>query len=221
MKFIVGIMCLAALLHSPKAADAARSGNRIPELPLPAVCLQTFQISRGENPWSGLTEGYEEEQAAKRVKSVALNAGTYEPLPSLTAFDRPDMLMGRSEKRKEVVVNKRYFSELKRGDATRLGMGQEQVIGSFRDHAFKRLKADELVRYLLRSQIIETYWHLEAKLCMFREENQPSSYRAFYRGVHTYCTNSCNDQAYSFVVTIDKRSGAMVLSGGDILDVRP
>lgn len=174
-----------------------------------------LKTTRQESPWLGMTD-CGQEQAAKHVKAAALDKATCSALPSLTGFDGPDLLLGRREEPKEVAVNERWFSDIVRGDATRLAKGQEHRLGEFRDRAFQRLKPRDLVLFLLRSQLIETYWHLEAELTMTGEEDLPDSYRAAFRGVHAYFTDTREESAYAFSVVIDRRTGVMTLVGEDV-----
>ncbi len=178
----------------------------------PAACSQKLFITRADCPWVGMTDSYEKEQATKLVKAQALGS-THTPFAALAPFDQPDLLLAKDAQRKQVHINEHYFSDLRRGDATRLVKNTEHVIGTFRDLSFKRLSPRQLVRFLLQAQIIETYWHLEAELCVVSEEDQPERYRAEFRGVHRYCTNRCEEEAFTFAVRIDKKTGAMALIG--------
>jgi hypothetical protein len=38
--------------------------------------------------------------------------------------------------------------------------------------------------------------------------------------VHTYYTRERHDETFAFVLTVDKKTGDMILTGGDVLDVR-
>ncbi len=190
------------------------------KLPQPTDCIMTLHVSRGDCPWLDMTDGYEQEQANKHVKAVAFDGAADLALPSLAEFDKPDILMIRDAAQKKVSVNSRYFSDLERGDATRMGMGQVHSLGKFIDLSFTRLKPRDLVMFMIKSQIIETYQHLEAELRFLRDEDLPDAYKAYFYGVHTYYTNERHDKKFAFVVTIDKKTGEMILTGGDILDVR-
>lgn len=190
------------------------------KFPKPTSCIMTLIVSRADCPWSGMTDSYQQEQSNKYVRAGAFGAATNGAMSSLAEFDKPDVLMVRDIRQKSVAVNSRYFSDLHRGDATRLGMGQTHVLGKFLDLTFTRLKPSELVMFLLKSQVIETYWHLEAELRLLRIEDSPAAYRALFHGVHTYFTNDRNEQSFAFVVAIDKKTGEMTLAGGDVLDVR-
>ena len=210
---------ITGLLATTIALATAAHAGAI-KLPQPTHSILALTISRGDCPWSGMTDSYEQEQSNKYVKAVALDGVTNGALPSLAEFDKPDVLMVRNTAQTNVAVNSRYFSDLRRGDATRLGMGQAHRVGVFRDLTFARLKPRDLVMFLVKSQLIETYWHLEAQLKMLREEDRPDAYQAWFHGVHTYFTNDQHDETFAFTVTVDKKTGEMTLTGGDVLDVR-
>lgn len=201
-------------------ALVAQSAGGPVKPPVPVSCIMTLTVSRADCPWQGMTDSYDQEQSNKFVQAGAFDGGTNGALPSLAEFDRPDVLMIRDSAQKIVAVNSNYFSDLRRGDATRLGMGQPHRIGEFRDLTFHRLNPRDLVLFLIQSQVIETYWHLEAKIWFLRDKDSPETYQAWFHGVHTYYTNEQNDDAFSFVVAIDKRTGEMILTGGDLFDVR-
>lgn len=175
-------------------------------------CSKSLTITRSDCPWSGMTDSYEKEQATKLVKAQVLDG--HKPFPALARFDRPDVLLAKDEKKKEVHINPLFFSDLRRGDATRLAKSAEHALGTFRDLSFKRLSPAKLVEFLLLAQIVETYWHLEADLCLIGEDDRPESYRADFQGTHRYCTNRCEEDDFAFSIRIDKKTGALVLIGG-------
>lgn len=177
-------------------------------------CLAEIAVTRGNSPWRGFTSSYEEEQAGKEVKAEVIDAKTYSSIPSLVRYDVGDgPLLGRSEERRRVVVNKKFFSDLKRVDATRIGTNESKTIGKFLELSFASLTPRTLVRFLLDAEIVETYWHLESKLCLVREVDGPNAYLASFSGVHSYCTNECSDDHFQFALRVDKRTGELVLSG--------
>lgn len=178
----------------------------------PETCQQKLLITRADCPWVGMTDSYEKEQTTKLVKAQALGR-THTPFASLKTFDQPDILLAKDDKKKEVHINPQYFSDLRRGDATRLAKNAEHALGTFRDLSFKRLSPAKLVDFLLLAQIVETYWHLEADLCLTGEEDKADQYRADFRGTHRYCTNRCEEERFAFSIRIDKKSGAMTLIG--------
>jgi hypothetical protein len=215
MKLLSMTWLLAALILQFSVVNDACAEHPGQEPPPVQNCISSLHIARGESPWRGMTDNYEQEQANKNIQAAAVDTALYTPLPSLSLFDRPDMLLGRSEKPKAVVVNKLYFSDLRRGDATRIGKGEKLHIGNFLDIGFKRLAPRDLAKFLITAQIIETYWHLEADICQTGEEDGPDIYRATFSGLHKYCTNRCVKKREDFQLLIDKRNGAIHLKGGE------
>ncbi len=206
-KILSTLPCLLLALALPLEVFAVPPKTKAPE-----TCNQKLLITRADCPWVGMTETYEREQANKLVKANPIEKH-HTPFPALASFDQKNVLLAKNGQSKTVQINQNYFSDLRRGDATRLGKGIEHPIGSFRDLSFQRLSPRELVLFLLRAQIIETYWHLEAELCLLGEKETPEAYQAEYSGVHKYCTNRCEEEAFAFSVRIDKKTGAMTLIG--------
>ncbi|OQA29933.1 MAG: hypothetical protein BWY57_03138 [Betaproteobacteria bacterium ADurb.Bin341] len=199
--------CLLLALALPLEVFAMPPKTKAPE-----TCNQKLLITRADCPWVGMTETYEREQANKLVKASPIEKH-HTPFPALASFDQKNILLAKNDQSKTVQINQNYFSDLRRGDATRLAKNAEHAIGTFRDLAFKRLSPAKLVEFLLLAQIVETYWHLEADLCLTGEEDKDDSYRADFRGMHRYCTNRCEEEAFAFSIRIDKKTGAMTLIG--------
>jgi hypothetical protein len=174
-------------------------------------CLASYRIDRGSSPWRGFTSTAEEESAARTVRATALPAEGYAPLASLARFDAGGpMLLGRSEGRREVAVNAALFSALARADATR-PQKEPIPIGRYADTDFRRMKPRELVEFLLVSQVVITYWHLESELCLVEESDDGTWYAASLRGSHVYFTNQRHEEGISFLIRIGLKTGQMIL----------
>lgn len=63
--------------------------------------------------------------------------------------------------------------------------------------------------YLVKNQILRTYWHLGSKLCLVGElsDKLDTEYAARFVGTHEFCTNECETSALDFWVMIKKDSG--------------
>jgi hypothetical protein len=196
-------IALLAILQAPLYAKG--EGTKLDK-----NCILTLQISSATNPWSGYTSNYQEEQAGKTIRAVPMEQ-SYERLPGLAAYSGPGgPALAVDRKQKRVVVNTAYFTELQRVDATRQGSGDKNtIIGQYKDLRFSVLTPRRLVLFLLESQIIQTYWHVESHLCLTREEDSPGSYTAHFTGTHIYFTNERNERSLSFSVVVDKKTGRM------------
>lgn len=111
-----------------------------------------------------------------------------------------------------VVVDQRYFSDLAAADATRVNAQEKVTLGKFLDLTFA-LPPREVVKFLLEAEIIRTYVHIEAEVRLVKEVDDGKSYASSWEGTHTYYTNERNDEDYKFDVTIDRRTGEIVLEG--------
>jgi hypothetical protein len=177
-------------------------------------CLKKLEIVSSTNPWRGLTGSYKQEEENKHIKTVTIDSGKTIIMQNLKQYNfGNEIFLALAENPKKVLVNKKYFSNLEKRDAIRITSGEEKLIGKFMDTTFRSMSPEKLVLFLLESQIITTYWHLNSELCLVKEENQKDVYTAYFTGFHKYCTNKCEQDAYKFSVKINKKSGEMFLSG--------
>lgn len=180
----------------------------------PAAAEPALEITifRDHSPWRGYTGSAQEEEAGKRVSAVPDLAGLESPehLAPFAVDGKPLLAIDREKRR--VVVSAEHFSDLVRGDATRIEAGQRQVMGTVKSPAL-RARPRDLVLFLLESQLVETYWHMEAQLRLLKEEETPERYRASFAGHHTYFTNEENEEALSFAVELDKKTGEISVLG--------
>ncbi|MGC4117952.1 MAG: hypothetical protein QM765_26070 [Myxococcales bacterium] len=188
------------LLHTAAAPAPAKDK---PMAPKPASCLAELSVDRGQSPWQGFTSSAEEEAAGKHVAAVA-DLSKLERVPHLAKYDvagKPLLAIDRDRQR--VVVSAEHFTDLERADGTRAGTTKLGTVKS----AALRAKPRELVLFLVESQLIQTYWHLESKLCLDSEEDGAQRYRARFSGTHLFFTSKRNEKPLSFQVTLDKVSG--------------
>ncbi len=177
-------------------------------------CIKKIEISRNTNPWSGLTGSYKEEEENRHIKTVSIDSKKIIIMENLKQYCfQNEYFLALTENPKKVLVNKKYFSNLEKKDATRIKSGEMQMIGKFLDTAFRSISPDKLVLFLIESQIITTYWHLGSELCLVKEANEKDSYTAYFTGSHKYCTNKCEEDVLKFSVKINKKSGEMSLCG--------
>jgi len=174
-------------------------------------CIKRYQITRDKNPWLGFTSSYKEEEESKKINSISLQNSDYQPVPGLEKYVKGDkFIIGRNEKLHRIAVESSLFSELRRGDATRKSE-EKFFIGKFRDSSFKFFKAPELAEFLIESQIVNTYWHVEADFCLVEENESAEFYSAHYKGKHIYYTNCENQDPLDFSVIIEKKTGNIYL----------
>jgi hypothetical protein len=195
-------------------APGANAGAppRPKEQTVQAKCEQELTISRGDSPWQGYTSSHQEESAGKHIQAVPLQPAFEVPkhLARYVSGGKPLLAIDRQARR--VHVEATWFSDLERPDATRLAPGARVPLGTLKKLPEGLTHAD-IARFLVESQLVQTYWHLEARLCPGPVQDDAAVYRLELRGVHAYCTNECQEDPVSFAVRIDKRTGAMDIEG--------
>ena len=201
--------CVALLCASAATAGAAPGpeGRAVQQ-----TCSDEWIVRRGDSPWHGYTSSAQEEAAGKHVQAVALQPGFEAPtaLARYAAGGRPLLAIDRKARR--VHVEAAFFGDLERPDATRLARGAQASLGTLKKLPAGLTHAD-LARFLVESQLIQTYWHLEARLCPGAIQDDAAAYRIELRGTHSYCTNQCQDDPVEFAVRLDKQTGAMTIEG--------
>ncbi len=176
------------------------------------MCLQEVRIARNRDPFRQF-----EARSAKDpsiVRTVHLDRQAFDAVPSLSRYTAGDvMLMGVEKKTGEPMLSERYFSPLARVDATRIDTGQAKEIGRVLNGSGALLTPRNIALFLLESQIVRTYWHVESIICLTSEDERGDIYRASFQGIHRYFTNTYNEEKLSFSIAIDRVSGAMTLVG--------
>ncbi len=177
-------------------------------------CIKKLEITSSTNPWRGLTGSFSQEEENKHIKTVVIDSNKTIIMEYLKQYKyKNEHFLALTVNPKKVLVNKKYFSNLEKRDATRIKSGEEHLIGRFLDITFKSISPHMLVLFLLESQIITTYWHIGSELCLIKETNEKESYTAYFYGLHKYCTNKCEQDTLKFSVKINKKSGDLYLIG--------
>lgn len=181
----------------------------IPAPPI-AACPGAFIISRNKGFTAGLNE--EDRVRVNLVRAVAIDPIKYIPMTQLEMFhleeDMPFLWM--TPDRKEALVDKRFFSDLSVVEVVG-GLKNEITIGTATPELLRRMPADIIVRFLLQSEIIRTYWHLRAELCPTTLNQTADVYEQHFSATHTYCTNECLMEFYTFTVSINKKNGVITV----------
>lgn len=180
--------------------------------PVAKRCKPEYFITRDQSPWQNYTNSWAEEQAGKTIAATDVTQDI-ERVPHLASFtfeDTPLLAIDRANKR--VVVSSRCFSEIHRPDVTNLPAGEEVVMGRVVEPKLLE-RTPELVEFLLESQLIETYHHLEASLKCIEQNNTKTAFTASFTGRHVYYTNDRNEASFAFRIRIDKKTGEITLTG--------
>jgi hypothetical protein len=202
--FPVALMTVqvSALAGSPKEVRSAKP------------CIEEVRIGKATNPFRALdSRGAGPE--GKSVRVVDLKGRDFHAIDSLGRYAVSGrILMGIYRKTQEPVLSSEYFSPLARVDATRIEPGQVKEIGTLLNALASPLNFRDVVLFLLESQIITTYWHIESLLCLVSEDDSADLYKAHFQGIHVYYTNKYNEEKLDFSISIKKNSGRMLLLGG-------
>lgn len=204
------LLIIVALLHlltgNPGNAMSSNGKNTDPD------CLARYKIYRFNNPWKDLQEGFRPDDfrtlPAKTFPGENLKFFTHLSNYSLSG----EQFIALDEEKQEIVINKSFFSKLKRGGATIIRKGDVQQIGFCRSQQLLK-SPRKLIGFLLEAQIIRTYAHLESRLCLVREKNDGNIYEAELKGEHIYYTNRKNTGRLHFLISINLKSGKMLIRG--------
>ncbi len=175
-------------------------------------CQPPLLIRRDSSPWRDFTGDYTQEQAGFHVKAVAKLEGFEVPPHLQPGKPGEPVLLAIDRRQQRVVINAKVFSDLDRPDATNLQAGQTRQIGYLKNPQLAGGYA-AAARFLVRAELVRSYAHLEASLCLSAEHDDARSYRATFSGTHRYCTNRCTDAPLHFTLRIDKQDGAIHVEG--------
>ncbi len=174
-------------------------------------CIKSYRITRGTSPWRGLTATREMEDASEKIVALDLKGSDYKAIPSLEKYARDgNIIMGRNDKLRRIAVDSLFFSDLVRADATAAANGRS-FIGTCKEAWFKVFTPAELADFLIESQIVHTFRHVESEFCLDSESETDDFYHAHYKGKHVYFTNRRNEEGLDFSIFIDKKTGSMFL----------
>ncbi len=174
------------------------------------TCLDTMTITNQDTD-APYVWGYQDSEVIKAVKFD-------ESVTPVLILDEENLLIGKvtdaNGKSERAVVDIEYFSDIALTDATK--DNTDQIIGTIKDKTFKHYSPQEITTFLLTSQLVNTYWHLHASLCMTAEHDTEKQYRTEFNGTHEYCTNECLSEQFNFHISIDKTTGIMTLTSEEL-----
>jgi len=167
-----------------------------------------LHIDQSTNPWSGMTGSYQEEEKNKSISAKNINNTGFKFFPNLEKYKINNKnLIGKSTSENIIAVESSIFSDLKRFNATGFSQNQDFIIGKIK--VLKNIKLRDLSLFLIESQIIQTFAHIEANLSLTKEEDSENDYTAYFKGEHIYFTNEKNVSKVSFRIVINKKTGEM------------
>ena len=201
-------LLLAALLGCPPTSAVPVEPAAVPASAAPngdspmGKCLATWSMGKGASVLSeqrGLP-GVDWNDFGSAYAAAAIDA-SHTPVKATAQFtvDGAPMLFFTQDG-SQAVVDSRVFSDLTVVDVTALSAGAVAKVGTFL--ARGKLGHRALLEFLVRSDVIRTWAHLESEVCLTAESEGDPIWRAEFTGEHTYFTNRENHGALAFVVEV-------------------
>ncbi|MDH5655156.1 MAG: hypothetical protein OEZ34_04575 [Spirochaetia bacterium] len=180
----------------------------------PETCLLKLNITRNQSIfWNQVHYDREKYQYVfSIVKRFPLNYKVFPGLAKYSFRSRPWAVL--DPKKEALLFNGNIFKKLYRISVHDLPSGETKKAGMLSRAALKNIPLRNIILFLIESEMIETYIHVESKLCLAREENGNDFYRAYFTGKHYYYTNEENIVPVSFSVSIHKKTGEISAAGG-------
>lgn len=173
---------------------------------------ENYSVQRGESPWHGLTNSWEEEEKGKIIHAMNLPANGY------YAVNQPHELMWkgesilyRNDSKREVAIDQKYFSTLNRVDATSIAKGQSLIVGRVVDS--KLFDPNFLIPFLIKGQILITYIHTDSELIWRKNFNLTDKSCYHFSGEHHFYTNEKNTSSLNFKICLDQMSQEIKVVG--------
>jgi hypothetical protein len=166
-------------------------------------CLEQFELM-SENDFFR-TMNVDDIAAVERLKSV--NPPSDGQL--ISGFENEKinnaLLVWHSDDGKQAFVNAEFFSDVNRIHLTRLDSRRE--VGIAKAALLAEWNAKRIFQFLIRSNILSSYIHTDAELCLTDVDDNEETYEERYDAVHSYYTNQKNQDDYQFLIQIDKKTG--------------
>lgn len=112
---------------------------------------------------------------------------------------------------KTLVVNNEVANAIKRTSAIK---GKENINITILKlkSLYNKLALKDIIRQLMHLEIIETYMHLYADVCLVEENESDNEIILSYSITHHFCTNECQDETEKAVFKLNKETGALVMN---------
>jgi len=135
-----------------------------------------------------------------RFAAVAIFPDEQQPVETVSAFQVGGTpLLWFTAGFDATVVNQAVFSDLSMVDVTSLPAGEQRRIGQVTELSIGMIGGRELLRFLVRAQILLAYAHIGADICIVSEEHlADGGYAARVTGSHRYFTNEEQIGRYAF-----------------------
>ncbi len=166
-------------------------------------CIRRLEVIGSSNP---VYLSLQNEQNLKVINSKLIDNSVYPIEADFNTVGDSDPVLFESREEKKIYIDEAYFSDLVRVDLT--GLQEESyTVGTYKKINEDSSKPAEVVDFLLESNILKSYRHLNSDMCLVTEEDNEESYVAKFDATHYYCTNGCHEADYQFSVHINQSSG--------------
>lgn len=148
-------------------------------------CRSRFTIEHEGSPLAELRElGGWRDGAQDRFPAAVIDPKAQRPVTAAARFTLAGQPIAWFSSLLDVVVlDGAAFAPLRRADATP-GPPEPQVVGRVFPRAREALGDRAVLELLLRIEVIQSYWHVGADLCLTDEQMLAGAYRAELHGVH-------------------------------------
>jgi len=119
----------------------------------------------------------------------------------------------------DAVVDERFSGDLTVVDVPRLRPGERRRLGQLSVEA-RVLAPRDVLAFLLRADIVRTYWHIASRVCLLRETVGADGYQGELCGEHRYFTNTNHRAAFQFRFEINGM-GELFVTGLETQGVVP
>ncbi|MBV1860370.1 MAG: hypothetical protein KUG77_18300 [Nannocystaceae bacterium] len=181
-----------------------------------AKCLATFNFDSGgsvleEQRSRGGAKRWDD--FAKRYTAAYLDPDHEHPVNAVDTFRIGGTpLLWFTPDFATAVVNAAVLSDLAVVDAMSLGVGERAPIGSLGELGQGKIKGRDLLHFLMRADVIQTYAHIGSTVCLMAETHGEGGYQARLSGEHVYFTNQKNRDAFAFSFVLDA-DGTISITG--------
>jgi len=141
-----------------------------------------------------------------------IQEGIHKTLALTPTFGLERPLIGYHSESGVLLADARIVQSLNRVDAT--DRAQRHIdIAHFQPGVRAQIDPRLWVEFLLRTELITTYWHIGATLERVGEDMNGGSYRAHLVGTHTYFTQERNEESLDFYVLVEGAITRLSLEG--------
>jgi len=172
-------------------------------------CLYTLSITKGDSYFRAPGVKVWDFQPTFKAAAPPRGATGIAAVSTFSLEGAPLMYVDPATK--SAVVNGAAFTELKRVDAPRL-QGKSEIMGRALPALLAHYNREKLTRFLLLSQMIQTYYHISATVCAVANSRKDGGRTITFKASHLYFTNRRNVDHYGFSVTI-AADGTITVTG--------